>query len=160
MKNGFTIYETIISLAVIVMISLLCATACLFTNKSILKSKSLNVGLVEIENISKIYKDTNIENLGEFSVEPLKSNIENFYNVEINFMENFEENENNCVLMFELFFDNSFKITDNANTKVWIAFFKNNNYLKMCGKIFYGNSIIFENENVFEKAVQVWKIAN
>lgn len=148
-KNGFTIYETIVSIAIVLMISLVILTTTLISNKSVLKSKSLNFGLNEVENVSKIYKSTDVVEGGIIKYDNLKNTLNTFYNQEISY----EQNVETGFLSFALHYNNDCKFDSNGTNIVVFSFTKNDAYITLSGKVVYNDSIIYENAAIFEKVV-------
>lgn len=147
-KNGFTMAETIVSIAIIVMISLVILTTSAVCSKSFLKSKCLNFGITQIDNVCKIYEKTNVVLAGEISYDTLKTNLNTFYGQNIEYTQTSQND-----LIFELVFDKNYKIEEKGIIKVNIVFLNLNGFLTLCGKVFMEDNSIYENNVVFKKVV-------
>lgn len=149
-KNGFTMAETIVSIAIILMISLVILKTTALCSKSILKSKSLNFGITQVDNVCKIYEKTDIVLGSEINYDTLKLNLNSFFGKNIVYNESAESG-----LGFEIVFDKSYKIDENGATKVNIAFTKQDGFLVMSGKVLLDDSVLYENGTIFKKVVPI-----
>lgn len=144
-KNGFTIYECVVAVGIVVLLSAIIASTCFVVGMNQSKTKCLHVGLNELQNITKIYEQSEISVLGEVSYSDLQDKIKSFY--DNHGTTTIDENG----LTFEVCFNDKYEFIEQSNNKILVAFNKVDDVVVMQGSIEYKEQILYQNENILQR---------
>lgn len=143
MKKGFTLVETVVALAVILVISFAFFSMATFASVNLEKSNIKNYGIIEIASITKVFETTNFQLSGQFSAQELQENLE-FCGYALE-----GQNQN---FMFSRQVDGQGQ--QNINGKGEYQFFVTfaNNFVTLSAQILYGDKLLYEMPE-FKRAV-------
>ncbi|MBQ2713943.1 MAG: prepilin-type N-terminal cleavage/methylation domain-containing protein [Clostridia bacterium] len=145
MKKGFTLVETVVALAVIVVISFAFFSMATFASVNLEKSNIKNYGIIEMQGVSDVFSGTNFASAGQFSVAEFEENLA-FCGYELK-----SENEG---FTFSKQIDGQGQpnIKGKGLYQFWIS--KNSGFVTLSGKIFYEEKVLYEMPNL-EKVVNL-----
>lgn len=143
MKKGFTLVETVVALAVILIVSFAFFSMATFASVNLEKSNIKNYGIMEITGITNVFDASDFENAGQFSVQNFKENLV-FCGYEL-----LDENQKYA---FSKQVDGEGQT--NINGKGIYQFYTSfsNGFVSLWGQILYADKVLYEMP-VYQKAV-------
>ena len=145
MKKGFTLVETVVALAVIVVISFAFFSMATFASVNLEKSNIKNYGFIEIQGIIDVFSATNFEIAGQFSVAEFEENLE-FCGYELK-----EENQGFTFLK-QINAEGEQSLNGKGVYQFWVS--ENSGFVTLSGKIFYEEKVLYEMP-AFQKVVNL-----
>ncbi|MBP3389609.1 MAG: prepilin-type N-terminal cleavage/methylation domain-containing protein [Clostridia bacterium] len=145
MKKGFTLVETVVALAVIVVISFAFFSMATFASVNLEKSNIKNYGIIEMQGVSDVFSGTNFASAGQFSVAEFEESLA-FCGYELK-----AENEG---FTFSKKVDGQGQISIKGKGlyQFWVS--ENSGFVTLSGKIFYEEKVLYQMPNL-EKVVNL-----
>jgi len=148
-EKGYMLTETIIAIAIILVISFSFFSLSLFVNSNYQKSTVIVLGLNQIENILTIFEESSFLESEEFTTTTFEENL--------NFA--FDTNETNKQIIsserinYSINFNSQLNIESNGEIEIFFEIIKTNTQVSFSAKILKLSKQIYEMPNAFFKAV-------
>ena len=150
MKNkGFTLMEVAVTIAIVVLLGVAIASTCLVAASNAKNTKNINFAINEMQNVQALFSESIMVNAGNVTFDNLQENILSFYNGEIVL------NKQQNLLSADLFYNDDYTLDVNANNCVHFSFCYQNKNITMSAQALQKQNIIYSNENIFFKRVEV-----
>ena len=145
MKKGFTLVETVVSLAVILVVSFAFFSMATFASVNLEKSNIKNYGIIEIQGITNVFGGTSFESGGQFSMAEFEENLA---------FCGYELKEENQTFTFSKQIDGAGQtsIKGKGQYQFWVS--ENSGVVTLSGKILYDEKVLYEMPN-FERVVNL-----
>ena len=145
MKKGFTLVETVVALAVILVISAAFFSMATFASVNLEKSNIKNYGIMEMDGITSVFEATSFESAGQFSALEFQQNLA-FCGYELR-----QENQS---FTFSKQVDGQGQVNHEGKGKYQFFADFSENFITLSGQILYGDKVLYEMP-AFQKAVGV-----
>lgn len=150
-KRGFTLIETIVALAIIVIITFCFILMSTYVTSTIQKSKIKALGIIQIESCLDVFQTTNFVSDGNFTVENFDRNLNFNFDSAINDYKTIAENTYNYCIPT----DENFTVNDDGNIKFNLNLEKSGTELTFLVELYFNDDKIYEMPRAFVRVVDV-----
>lgn len=148
-KKGYMLTETVVAIAIILLISFSFFSLSLFVNSNYQKSNAITFGVNQIENILSTFLASSFAESEVFTTAVFENNLNFVYNSN-------EFNKQNITaekVKYTIVFDSNFQIAPSGEMQIVFDITKSETQVSFFAKLFKNSKQIYEMPTAFYKAV-------